>query len=117
GYETRVGLKGSFLSGGEKQRIAIARVLIRRPKILLLDEATSAMDSYNEQLVQEALEQAQREDSSRTSLIIAHRLSTIRSCDLICVLDMGHIVESGTHTELTKRRRAYYKMLVQNNLQ
>ncbi|CAF3579610.1 unnamed protein product [Rotaria sp. Silwood1] len=117
GYETRVGLKGSFLSGGEKQRIAIARVLIRRPKVLLLDEATSAMDSHNEQLVQEALEQAQTEDSSRTSLIIAHRLSTIRSCDLICVLDGGHIVESGTHTELIQRRGIYYKMLAQNNLQ
>ncbi|CAF3837289.1 unnamed protein product [Rotaria sordida] len=117
GYETKVGLKGSFLSGGEKQRIAIARIILRRPKILLLDEATSAMDSYNEQLVQEALEQAQTEDPSRTSLIIAHRLSTIRSCDSICVLDRGHIVETGTHTELTQRRGAYHKMLLQNNLQ
>ncbi|CAF4132447.1 unnamed protein product [Rotaria sp. Silwood2] len=117
GYETKVGSRGSFLSGGEKQRIAISRVLLRQPKVLLLDEATSAMDSNNEQLVQEALEQAQIEDSSRTSLIIAHRLSTIRSCDLICVLDRGHIIESGTHTELTLRRGAYYKMLAQNNLQ
>ncbi|CAF0893719.1 unnamed protein product [Rotaria sordida] len=117
GYETKVGWKGSFLSGGEKQRIAIARTLLRQPKVLLLDEATSAMDSHNEQIVQEALEKAQREDPSRTSLIIAHRLSTICSCDLICVLDRGHIVESGTHKELIERRGAYYKMLAKNNLQ
>ncbi|CAF4299167.1 unnamed protein product, partial [Rotaria sordida] len=101
----------------EKQRIAIARVLLRQLKVLLLDEATSAMDSHNEQIVQEALEQAQREDSSRTSLNVAHRLSTIRSCDLICVLERGHIVESGTYTELTQRRGAYYKMLARDNLQ
>ncbi|CAF5138802.1 unnamed protein product, partial [Rotaria sp. Silwood1] len=92
-------------------------VLIRRPKVLLLDEATSAMDSHNEHLIQQTLEQAQTEDPSRTLLIIAHRFSTVRSCDLICVLDKGHIVESGTHTELIKRRGPYYKILAQNNLQ
>ncbi|CAF1488993.1 unnamed protein product [Rotaria sp. Silwood1] len=117
GYETKVGMKGRFLSGGEKQRVAIARVLLRQPKVLLLDEATSAMDSQNEQIVQEALEQARTEDPSRTSLTIAHRLSTIRSCDLIYVLDRGHIVEHGTHAELVQRREAYYKMLDQNTLQ
>ncbi|CAF3748963.1 unnamed protein product [Rotaria sordida] len=115
GYETKVGMKGSFLSGGEKQRIAIARALLRQPKVLLLDEATSAMDSHNEQIVQRALEAAQIEDPSRTLLIIAQRLSTIRSCDLICVIDKGHIVESGTHTELMQRCGAYYMLFTQNN--
>jgi ABC-type multidrug transport system fused ATPase/permease subunit len=67
-------------------------------------------------VVQQALEQAQIEDPSRTSLIIAHRLSTIRSCDLICVIDNGHIVESGTHTELIQRRGPYYMMLTQDNI-
>ena len=112
-----MGQKGSQLSGGEKQRIAIARALLRRPQILLLDEATSAMDTHNEQvdflflfichilrywfqIVKQALEHIQAEELNQTVLIIAHRLSTIRSCDLICILDKGHIIESGTHAEL-----------------
>ncbi|CAF3740784.1 unnamed protein product [Rotaria sordida] len=115
GYETKVGKKGGHLSGGEKQRIALARVLLRQPKILLLDEATSAMDSYNEQIVQEALEKVEKNDPTRTLLIIAHRLSTIRSCDLICVLDKGSIVESGTHADLMKQRGVYYHMIARRH--
>ncbi|CAF4784224.1 unnamed protein product, partial [Rotaria sp. Silwood1] len=116
GYETKVGMKGVHLSGGEKQRIAIARVLLRRPKIFLLDEATSAMDFYNEQVVQETLEKAETENSICTSLIIAHRLSTIRSCDLICVLEKGYLVENGTHADLMKRCGAYYRMTVHGSI-
>ncbi|CAF1139399.1 unnamed protein product [Rotaria sp. Silwood1] len=116
GYGTRVGMKGVHLSGGEKQRIAIARALLRQPKILLLDEATSGMDTYNEQIVQEALEKAETMNSTCTSLIIAHRLSTIRSCDLICVLEKGYLVENGTHAELMKRRGVYYRMIVCNSI-
>ncbi|CAF1519625.1 unnamed protein product, partial [Rotaria sordida] len=135
-YETKVEMKDSFLSDSEKQRIAIAGVLLRWLKVLLFDEATSAMDSHNEQvclfsylsiktssslinfrLYKRLLKKAQREDPSRTLLMIAHRLSTIPSCDLICVLDRGHIVESGTQTELIQQRGAYYRMLAQNNLQ
>ncbi|CAF1276097.1 unnamed protein product [Rotaria sp. Silwood1] len=116
GYETRVGMKGVHLSGGEKQRIAIARALVRQPKILVLDEATSAMDSYNEQIVQEALGKVEIVNSTCTSVIIAHRLSTIRSCDLICVLERGYLVENGTHAELMKRRGVYYRMIVRNSI-
>ncbi|CAF1125270.1 unnamed protein product [Adineta steineri] len=100
GYETRVEMKGNFLSGDKKQRIAIARALLHHPKILPLDEATSYMDSQNEQIIQQTLEQTHKDDANRTSFIIAHRLSTIRPFDLICVLNNGHIIESGTHTEL-----------------
>ncbi|CAF4936786.1 unnamed protein product [Rotaria sp. Silwood1] len=108
-------MKGCHLSGGEKQRIAIARVLFRQPKILLIDEATTAMDSFNEGIVQEALEKAQTDDPSQTSLIIAHRLSTIRSCDLICILDKGHLVESGTHADLMERHGVYYHMIARSS--
>ena len=97
GYETVVGERGYRLSGGEKQRLAIARVLLKNPSIVILDEATSHLDAENEVLVQKALENAL---SGRTSLVIAHRLSTVRNADLIVVIDDGSIVEKGQHSEL-----------------
>ena len=97
GYDTIVGERGYKLSGGEKQRIAIARVLLKDPRVLILDEATSALDTVSERLIQAALERA---EAGRTTLAIAHRLSTILRADLILVFDGGHIVERGTHREL-----------------
>ncbi|RMD86490.1 MAG: ABC transporter ATP-binding protein/permease [Alphaproteobacteria bacterium] len=107
GYETMVGERGLKLSGGEKQRVAIARTILKDPPILLLDEATSALDSHTEAEIQEALEQVARE---RTTLVIAHRLSTVVRADRILVMVDGTIVESGRHTELLAADGVYAAM-------
>ena len=97
GYDTAVGERGYRLSGGEKQRVAIARVILKDPSILILDEATAHLDARSEALIQEALERVME---GRTSIVIAHRLSTVLAADRILVLDEGRLVEQGTHTEL-----------------
>ncbi len=104
GYNSLVGERGLKLSGGEKQRVAIARTILKSPPILMLDEATSALDSHTEKEIQDALERVARE---RTSLVIAHRLSTVVHADNIIVLDHGEIVEQGTHQELLARGGIY----------
>ena len=104
GFDTVVGERGYKMSGGEKQRLAIARVILKDPRILVLDEATSALDTHSERLVQEALEPLMR---GRTTLAIAHRLSTILAADTILYVDRGRIVERGSHTDLLARGGAY----------
>ncbi|MCC7118286.1 MAG: ABC transporter ATP-binding protein [Anaerolineales bacterium] len=107
GYDTIVGERGYRLSGGEKQRIALARVILKDPRILVLDEATSHLDSESEALIQEALKRVM---AGRTSIVIAHRLSTILAADLILVMDRGQIVEKGTHAELLALNGLYAQL-------
>jgi len=107
GYESMVGERGLKLSGGEKQRVAIARTLLKNPPILLLDEATSALDTHTEREIQSALKLVSK---NRTALVIAHRLSTIIDADEILVLDHGQIIERGRHADLVARGGAYAAM-------
>jgi ATP-binding cassette, subfamily B, bacterial len=107
GYETVVGERGYRLSGGEKQRIALARVILKDPRILVLDEATSHLDSESEALIQEALKRVM---AGRTSIVIAHRLSTILAADQILVMNRGQIIERGTHSELLAMNGLYAQL-------
>ena len=107
GYATTVGERGYRLSGGEKQRLAIARVLLKDPRILILDEATSALDTSSERLVQQALTEVM---AGRTTIAIAHRLSTIRHADVIFVVDSGQVVEQGSHDVLLERGGLYARL-------
>lgn len=113
GLNTPCGSKGLQFSGGQRQRIAIARALIRKPRLLLLDEATSALDTQSERVVQKALDEAA---STRTTIAVAHRLSTIRHADVIFVIEDGTIAEMGTHEELQKMRGRYHAMCLAQSL-
>ncbi|TCM85566.1 ABC transporter family protein [Rhodovulum steppense] len=108
GYDTLVGEGGHRFSGGEKQRLALARTILRDPPILLLDEATSALDTRTERAMSLALDELSK---GRTTITIAHRLSTIRGADRIIVMQAGHLVEQGTHDELVDRAGLYASLL------
>ncbi|MCM8804315.1 MAG: ABC transporter ATP-binding protein/permease [Candidatus Omnitrophica bacterium] len=109
GYDTLLGEKGAGLSGGEKQRITIARAILCNPSILILDEATSSVDTESEKKIQDALSTLWK---GRTTIIVAHRLSTLKDADKILVIDNGRIVESGNHLELMKKKGVYYNLIV-----
>lgn len=114
GIHTRIGESGIRLSGGEEQRLQLARAIYREPRVLFLDEATSHLDASTERAITESL---QREVAGRTVIVVAHRLSTIRRADLIVVLEHGRVVEQGTHEELLTRSGGHYRTLVENQLE
>jgi len=107
GYDTVIGERGVKMSAGQRQRIAIARAVLKNPPILIFDEATSSLDSESELLVQEAVQRLMRD---RTTLVIAHRLNTVHNADRIAVVDRGRIVQSGTHYELIARGGLYRRL-------
>ncbi len=112
GYNTNIGDRGLKVSGGQRQRLSIARAVMKNPPILILDEATSALDSESERLVQEALSNLMK---NRTSIVIAHRLSTIQHADEIIVIQNGEIIERGTHEELLAKKGMYKKLSAMQN--
>ena len=109
GYNTIIGENGHSISGGERQRLAIARAIIKNPSILILDEATSSLDVETESVIQDSLNRLVK---GRTTIAIAHRLSTLRSADRLIVLDKGKVAELGTHAELLKQKGIYYKLVM-----
>jgi len=113
GYDTKIGMEGSGVSQGQRQRILIARAVYKNPEFIFLDEATNSLDSNNEKIIMDNLHEFYK---GKTVLIVAHRLSTVRDADNIIVLDQGKMVEQGTHHELTEKRGAYYT-LVKNQLE
>ena len=113
GFNTKIGMEGTGISSGQKQRILIARAIYRDPAFLFFDEATNSLDANNERMILENLEQF---FSGRTVVVVAHRLSTVRNADLIIVLDKGAIAEKGTHEQLIARQGAYFE-LVKNQLE
>ena len=113
GYDTGIGDRGQRLSSGQRQRLALARAILRDAPILLLDEATSALDTESERLVQDALAKFTR---NRTTLVIAHRLSTVQNADIICVMEEGRIIESGSHAELFAKGGSYANLCRQQSM-